>query len=154
MTCSFPWPASVVIAETVPKVLLLSVVASSLSFDFIPTIAANLSVKDFLFVCESCFFVSGVLPVISFPLFAGKNTIVFVPYSSTFFIGVDSVVFLSTSSVLCSGVSRSTSVMGLLFLLVISSSVVCSLLLRVLTMLTETFFLIVLGFSVDSICLC
>ena len=42
--------------------------------------------------------VSRVLLVISSPLPIGENSIVFVPCSSTFAIGVDSVVFRSTSS--------------------------------------------------------
>ena len=79
---------------TLCRLLLLHVL-----FDFIATIAANLSVKDVLFVCESSF----ILPI-------GENLIVFVPCSSTFGIAFDSAVFLSTSSVLCSGVSSSTSV--------------------------------------------
>ena len=70
MLCSPPSPASVVIVETVPKVLLPSVPVgtSSLSFGHINTIAASLFVKDVLFVWESSFIVSGVLPVTSFPL--------------------------------------------------------------------------------------
>ena len=90
---------------TLCRLLLLHVL-----FGFIATIAANLSVKDVLFVCESSFIFSGVLPVISFPLPIGENSIVFVPCSSKFGIAFDSAVFLSTSSVLCSGVSSSTSV--------------------------------------------
>ena len=49
------------------------------------------------------------LPVISLPLLIGENSIVFAPCSSVFGMGFDSVVFFSTSSILCSGVSRSTS---------------------------------------------
>ena len=50
-----------------PNVLLFSIAAitSSFSLGFIPTIAANLSVNDVLFVCESSFIVSGVLLVVS-----------------------------------------------------------------------------------------
>ena len=52
--------------------------------------AANLSVKDVLFVSESSFIVSGVLSVISFQLPVGENSIVIVPCSFTFGISVDS----------------------------------------------------------------
>ena len=134
--------------------LVDSVITSSSSLVFISTTAAVLSVKHFLFVCESSFNVSGVLPVTSFPLFIGENSIVFVSCSFAFGIGVVSVVFLPTSSMLCSGVSRSTSVMGKLLCLVSFSSVVYSLLFLVLTILTETFFFIILDFVVDSVCLC
>ena len=58
------------------------------------------------------------MPVFLFPLPIGENSIVFVPCSSAFGIGVDFVVFLPTSSMLCSGVSISTSVLGALFYLV------------------------------------
>ena len=64
------------------------------------------------------FLVSGVMPVFLFPLPIGENPIVFVPCCSAFGIGVDFVVFLPTSSMLCSGVSISTSVLGALFCLV------------------------------------
>ena len=100
MLCSPPSPASVVIVETVPKVLLSSVPVgtSSLSFGHINTIAASLFVKDVLFVWESSFIVSGVLPVTSFPLPIGENSFIFASCSSAFGIGVDSVVFFSTLS--------------------------------------------------------
>ena len=76
--------------------MLFSVAATTsfFSLGFIPNIAANLSVNDVLLVCESSFIVSGVLLVISSSLPIGENSIVFVPCSSTFGIGVDSVVFL------------------------------------------------------------
>ena len=77
--------------------------------------AANLSVKDVLFICELSFF-SGILPVISLPLPIGENSIVFASFSSIFGIAFDSVVLLSTSLIICSGVSRSTSATVALFL--------------------------------------
>ena len=137
-----------VIVETVPKSLPFSVfvVTSYFSLGFFPTIAANFSVNDVIFVCETSFIVSGVLLVISSPLPIGVNSIYFVPCSSTICIGINSVVFHSTPSKLCSGVSRSTSVMGILFQLVCFSSVFCHLLFLVLTKLTEIFFLITPGF--------
>ena len=81
----------------------------------------------------------------------GENSIVFVPYSTTFGISVDSVVFCSSPSMICSGVSRSISVTGIFFWLFCFSSVFCSLLLLLLTMLTETFLLINLG--IVDVCL-
>ena len=70
MTCSSSCLASVAIAETVQNVLPFSVagITSSFSCCFIPTIAANLSVNDVLFVCESSLIVSVVLLVVSSPL--------------------------------------------------------------------------------------
>ena len=52
LTCSLSCLGSIVIAETVPNVLLFSVVGttSSFSLGFIPTTAAILSVNDVLFV--------------------------------------------------------------------------------------------------------
>ena len=148
MTCSLSWLVSVVIVETVPKVLLFSVAAttSSFSLGFIPNIAANLPVRDVLLVCESSFIVSGVLLVISSSLPIGENSIVFVPCSSTFGIGVDSVVFRSAQFMLCSGVSMSISLIGTFDSSGNFSSVFCSLLLLVLTIFTQLFLLITLGF--------
>ena len=104
--------------ETIPKFLLLPVpfiICSS--FGLIPTAAANFSKKVILFNCESSFVVSGVLPAISLPLLIGENSIGFASYSSVFGFGFDSVNFFSTSSILCSGVSRSTSATGAIFLI-------------------------------------
>ena len=128
------------------------VLTSSLSLGLNPTMAAYLSMNNVLFVCESSFIVSGVLPVTSFPLPIGENPL-FVSCSSAFGVDVDSVVFSATSSILCSGVSSSISVIGALFRLVIFPSVVCSLSFRELTMLTEIFFFFILGLVV-SVCLC
>ena len=51
----------------------------------------------------------------SSPLPIGENSIVFVPGSSAFGIGVHSVVFHSVSSMLCSGVTRPISATGTAF---------------------------------------
>ena len=84
--------------ETVPKVLLFSVAATTSSFSL--GLIANISVNDVLLVCESSFIVSGVLLVISSSLPIGENSIVFFPCSSTFGIVVDSVVFRSAQFML------------------------------------------------------
>ena len=151
-----PSPASIVMAEIVPNVLFLLVPAdiSSLSLGLIPIMVANLFKKDVLFACESSFFVSGVLPVTSFPMPIGENSIVFAFFSVEFGIGVVSVVFFSMSSILCSGVSTT----GVFFRFSSFSSVASydscpSLLFRVITMLTETFFFFNLGIIVTGVCL-
>ena len=129
------------------KVLVLSipVITSSLSLCLIPTIAANLSVKDVLLVCETSFIVSGVVPVTLLPLPIDENSIVFSLFLG---IGVDSVVFRSISSMLCSGVSSSTSTIVGIFCFMSFSSVVYSLLLLVFIILIEIYFFVGLGFVV------
>ena len=101
MSSALSFLLSVVIVETVPKVLLFSVTAvtSSFSLSFIPTIAIILSLNDVLFDCHSSFIVSGGLVALS-PLLIGENFLVFSPCSSVFGIGVDSVVLQSTPSIL------------------------------------------------------
>ena len=66
-----------------------------------------------------------------------ENSTVFGLWSSTWGIGVDSVVLFSTSSTLWSGVSRSISTVGSTCLSLAPSLVLFSVLLLVLTMLTE-----------------
>ena len=65
--------------------------------------------------------------------------------SSAFGIGVDSVVFFSTSTTLWSGVSSSISMAGSAYFPSVPSFVLFSVLLLVLTMLTEKFFFVIFG---------
>ena len=143
MLCSLHSPASIIIAEIVLKVLLLPVpvIIFSLSLGLMPTISANLFVKDVLFDWDSSLIYSGVLPVISLQLHIGENSINFTSCTSVLGIGVEYVVFFSTSPILYSGVSRSTSAAGAIFRFSCFSSAAsffscCSFL---LIMVTDTF---------------
>ena len=89
--------------------------------------------------------VSGVFPVVSSTLSIGENSMDFGLGSSAFGIGVDSVVFFSTSTTLWSGVSSSISMAGSAYFPSVPSFVLFSVLLLVLTMLTEKFFFVIFG---------
>ena len=86
-----------------------------------------------------------MLPVVFYTVSIGENSMDFGFGSSAFVIGVDSVAFFSTSSTFWYGVSRSISMAGSACYPSAPSFVLSSLLLPVLTMLTEMFFFVTLG---------
>ena len=115
--CCYPSPASNIMAETVPKVLLLLVLIVVFFYLGPHPHHGRQALRE---VCWLFLFLNHLLlsPGIASDLVfiaCGKKSIVFASSSSAFGIGTDSVVFFLTSSILYSGVSRSIFATGAFF---------------------------------------